>query len=191
MSDLFFYGTLRHLPLLELVLGHVPEVEPAQLPDHAVLWAQGQAFPMIVSKSGAQAEGVLLRGVSDVDRAALDYYEGGFAYELRPVTVETGAGPCWAEVFFPVTEDRWQPGAPWSLDDWLARWGRVTMRAAQEVMDRRGAYAAREVAGMLPFFRARAWAHEIAAKGAPQTLRRASGKKNADIFCGISLRPEI
>jgi nudix-type nucleoside diphosphatase (YffH/AdpP family) len=188
LSDLFFYGTLRHLPLLELVLGHAPEVEPAQLPDHAVLWAAGQAFPMIVAQPGARAEGLLLRGVSDADRAALDYYEGGFAYELRPVTVETGAGSCAAEVFFPVSEDRWKPGAPWSLDDWLDRWGGVTMRAAQEVMDRRGAYPAREVAGMLPFFRARAWARDIAAEGAPQTLRRASGIEDVD-YQGLHGRP--
>ncbi|MBV7392751.1 gamma-glutamylcyclotransferase [Mameliella sediminis] len=179
MSDLFFYGTLRHLPLLELVLGRLPEVTPAVLPDHAVVWAKGQAFPLILSRPGTSAEGLLVRGLSEEDRAALDYYEGGFAYALRPVTVSTSEGAAQAEVYFPETT-RWEPGAPWSLEDWADRWGGISMRAAREVLDRRGSYDAREVAGMLPFFRARAWANEIAAEGAPQTLRRASGMEDVD-----------
>ncbi|WP_342744932.1 gamma-glutamylcyclotransferase [Antarctobacter heliothermus] len=179
LSNLFFYGTLRHLPLLELVLGRVPDMVPARLPGHAVVWAEGQAFPLVIERDGGMAEGMLVRGLSDADRAALDFYEGGFVYALRPVMVDTDEGAHAAEVYFPQT-DRWRPGADWSLDDWAARWGTVTMGAAREVMDRRGSFEAREVAGMLPFFRARAWAGQIASKGAPQTLRRASGMEDVD-----------
>lgn len=176
---MFFYGTLRHLPLLELVLGRLPRLEPATLPGHAVVWAKAQAFPLVVERAGAQAQGVLVRDLSQADRAALDFYEGGFAYALQPVSVETVHGPQAAQVYFPQT-DRWRPGADWSLEDWEDQWGTVTMGAAREVMDRRGAYSAQEVAGMLPFFRARAWAIQNAAKGAPQTLRRTSGMEDID-----------
>nr|WP_254694738.1 NUDIX domain-containing protein [Antarctobacter heliothermus] len=161
------------------MLGRVPDIVPARLPGHAVVWAEGQAFPLVIERDGGMAEGVLVRGLSDEDRAALDFYEGGFVYALHPVNVDTAEGPHAAEVYFPQT-DRWRPGADWSLDDWAARWGAVTMGAAREVMDRRGSYDAREVAGMLPFFRARAWAEQIAAKGAPQTVRRASGMEDVD-----------
>lgn len=162
---------------------------PARLPGHAVVWAKGQAFPLMIERDSGMAQGVLVRGLSDADRAALDFYEGGFVYALRPVTVQSDEGPLTAEVYFPQT-DRWTPGADWSLDDWAARWGTVTMGAAREVMDRRGAYEAGEVAGMLPFFRARAWAAQIAAKGAPQTLRRASGMEDVDYqgACGTPFK---
>jgi hypothetical protein len=40
MDSLFFYGTLRHLPLLELILGGapMPDLREAMLPGHEVLW---------------------------------------------------------------------------------------------------------------------------------------------------------
>lgn len=142
---------------------------------------------MIVARPGGMAEGVLVRGLSNEDRAALDYYEGGFVYTLRPMSVETEAGTAEAEVFFPDSE-KWRPGADWSLEDWAARWGAVTLEAARELLDRRGAYSAAEVAGMLPFFRARAWAGQIAATAAPQTLRRRSTPGDID-YQGLRGQP--
>ena len=56
MLPLFVYGTLRHLPLLEQVIGHpVPEADrrAATLRDHLARWAQGQAFPMVMPEPGA------------------------------------------------------------------------------------------------------------------------------------------
>jgi ADP-ribose pyrophosphatase len=187
LSDLFFYGTLRHLPLLELVLGRVPDTVAARLPGHAAVWAEGQAFPMIVERADAEAEGLLVRGLSPDDRAALDFFEGGFVYSLRPVVVETEDGSAQAEVFFPATE-KWRPGADWRLQEWVDRWGAVSLAAAQEVMDRRGHYSAKDVAGMLPFFRARAWAGQIAATAAPQTLRRQSTAEDID-YQGLRGQP--
>jgi nudix-type nucleoside diphosphatase (YffH/AdpP family) len=142
---------------------------------------------MIVEQAGAEAEGLLLKGLCAEDRAALAYYEGGFAYALRPSTVQTDAGPAQAEVYFPDT-DKWRPGASWSLEAWVTDWGDMSLAAAREVMDRRGAYSAQEVAGMLPFFRARAWAGQIAAKAAPQTLRRRSTSADID-YQGLRGQP--
>ena len=50
--DFFFYGTLCHAPLLQLVLGRAVATETALLPDHAVFWADGGAFPLIGAVSG-------------------------------------------------------------------------------------------------------------------------------------------
>ncbi|WGW05870.1 gamma-glutamylcyclotransferase [Tropicibacter oceani] len=171
MPDLFFYGTLRHLPLLELVLGRpVPEMRQARLDGYAVHSAKDQPFPMIVAQNGAQAQGVFMPGLSAVDVARLDFYEGGFAFDLIPVTVHTADGPADAQVYLP-RAGQWQIGPLWSLDDWAARWGTMTVTAAREVMDRFGTMEADRIIPLLPFFRARAWARQMAASGAPQTLR--------------------
>ncbi|WP_372886763.1 NUDIX domain-containing protein [Shimia sp.] len=163
MKSLFFYGTLRYVPLLSLVLGRSVEeldLAPASLPGHGVVWADEQSFPMIVEATGA-APGLLVRGLSEADLARLDFYEGGFGYDLRPMRVDTheagakGSEAC--EVYFP-HPGRWQPGAPWSLEDWIARSGEMTLHAAREVMGYFGSHAPDDLARMFPMIRARATA---------------------------------
>ena len=90
MTDLFFYGTLCHAPLLAAVLGRVAEVEPASLPGHEVLWSADGPWPVIRAAVGASAEGVLLRGASAEDVARLDFYEGGFGYGARELPLPQG-----------------------------------------------------------------------------------------------------
>ncbi|MEP2680482.1 MAG: gamma-glutamylcyclotransferase family protein, partial [Sulfitobacter sp.] len=105
MIDLFFYGTLRYVPLLELVLGRGGDdldVTPVSLTDHQVFSVQDQIFPMIAEVPGAAAQGLLVRGLSDRDLAMLDYYEGGFDYGLKPVTLTLPSGDlAAAQVYFP------------------------------------------------------------------------------------------
>ncbi len=159
MRDLFFYGTLRSLALLEIVLGRAAEriaTGPARLADHAVLWVEGAPYPTIVRRRGATAEGLLVRGLTDTDIDRLIFYEGGFDYALRPVTVETHAGPVQAEMFFP-PEGQDRPGPDWSLEEWERRWGPTSRRAAEEVMAFFGRLAPQEIARRFPQIRRRAW----------------------------------
>ena len=133
MTTFFFYGTLCHAPLLRTVLGREVQAIPARLPDHSVFWVAGRAFPMIEA-GGAGAEGVLVADMSAEDVARLNFYEGGFAYQTRDVTVEAeGAGRVPAQVYFP-DPGRWQPGAPWRLEDWAARWGDTVVTTARDAM---------------------------------------------------------
>ncbi|MGC9370809.1 MAG: NUDIX domain-containing protein [Paracoccaceae bacterium] len=174
MTSLFLYGTLRHAPLLELVLGHDLEglaLEPARWPGHAVHWAEGESFPLIVDSDGAAAEGLLLSGLGPEDLARLDFYEGGFGYAPGPVTVETEAGPRAAQVYLP-PDSGLAPGAAWDLDDWAARWGALTLLAAEEVMRAYGQRPAEAVARRFPSIRARAQSRLNARRGGPATLRR-------------------
>jgi nudix-type nucleoside diphosphatase (YffH/AdpP family) len=171
MDDIFLYGTLCHAPLLARVLGHAPHAVPAVLPDHRVSWVDGQPFPMIASAPGDRAGGLLLQSLGPDDVARLDFYEGGFSYELKVVTVETETGPRTAKVFFPQAGTV-QPGAAWSLSNWVARWGAIAMDQAEEVMARYGRQSADEIARLLPVMRARAWARQLATDSAPATLRR-------------------
>ena len=159
MNSLFFYGTLRHVPLLAIVLGRPAKdlnVREAILPGHAVYWAKDQAFPMIV-EGGRGANGVLICDLTDTDVARLNFYEGGFDYELKPVTVLVDGQNAHTEVYFPES-GLWQPGAIWSLQDWTSRWGDMTLFAAQEVMGYFEQRSTQEVAQLFPMIRARATA---------------------------------
>lgn len=167
MVSLFFYGTLRHPPLLEAVLGRPADAidaVPAELPDHAACWVKDRSFPTIVARPGARARGLLVRGLSDDDLARLNYYEGGFSYDLRSLDVEAEGGSVPAQVYFP-HPGLWTPAEPWSLEDWVRDWGAMSVFAAQEVMGYFGSRTAEEVAAMFPMIRARADSRARAAKG--------------------------
>ncbi len=174
MADLFFYGTLRHLPLLEIVLGRgadLLDAVPGVLPDHAVSWVRDQPFPIIHARPGAAAPGLLLRGLSDADVARLRFYEGGFDYDLRQMDLRLEAGQgARAQVFFPAPE-RWPLGAAWALADWVAEWGAISEQAAREVMAWYGRKTPQEIAAAFPGIRRRAAAHVAARSRAPDPER--------------------
>ncbi|WP_300517508.1 gamma-glutamylcyclotransferase [Aliiroseovarius sp.] len=180
--DLFFYGTLRHAPLLRLVLGceSRARTRPAALAGHAVSWAEGQCFPMMHAEPGGTARGVLVTGLSDEDIARLDYYEGGFAYELRDVTLSTDSGPARARAWFP-QDGHWTPGDPWFLEDWAAIWGDMTVHAAREVMSYYPQVPAAEVQNRFTMIRMRADSRVRAATPVPASLRGDFGAGDVDI----------
>ncbi len=163
MTAHFFYGTLRHIPLLEIVLGRSADEivrTPERLENHAVLAVAEGPFPCIVAQPGAVAEGLLVEGLTPQDVARLDFYEGSFAYDLIDVVLAGGTS---ARVYFP-RAGVWTTAAPWSLEVWQAAWGTLSCLSACEVMDYMGRYSADEVAGMFPMIRARAAARINAAQ---------------------------
>ena len=168
MTPLFCYGTLRHPPLLEIVLGRPLDglhVSEAILPDHAVCQVKGQSFPMIVPENGAQAAGLLVRDLTASDIARLEFYESGFERNLNPVQVTPEAGtPESAQVFF-ADASLWSPGDPWSLQDWVNEWAALSCRAATEVMDYFGVKSDADLARLFPMITARAAASLNAVAG--------------------------
>ncbi|MFV1876805.1 NUDIX domain-containing protein [Nioella sp.] len=161
MTPLFFFGTLRHQPLLDIVLGRVLTPEPAHLPGYRVAWAKGESFPMLAADAGRTAEGVLAHGLTDDDMDRLNFYEGAFSYDLVDVTVEGATGPVPSRVFMP-KEAPWHPGADWQLQDWVDQWGPLTLIAAGEVMRAYGRETASQVAARFPIIRARAQSYVMA-----------------------------
>lgn len=182
----FFYGTLCHMPLLSRVLGRDPQAVAAQLADHAVHWAEGQDFPMILARQGAIAQGLLVPGLSPEDRARLDFYEGGFGYRTRSVAVATPAGEVQAQVYWP-DPGLWQPGAPWSLADWAMVWGDAVAAAALDVMALYGCKEAGAVAGRRGPMLVRGASRVRAASAAPAALRRSTGP--ADVAVAARREP--
>ncbi|SLN71871.1 NUDIX domain-containing protein [Roseisalinus antarcticus] len=166
----FFYGTLRHAPLLRAVLGRDPgPLEPARLDGHEVRWIAGQNVPMIQPGPG-EAQGLLFEPQPG-DAERLDAYELGFAYGTRRHSVSAATGRVEAEIYFP-DEGAFTPGPPFELQDWVADWGPMAVSAAAEFI---GRFAAGEpldrLEGFFSAMQARGWARELARAGAPTELR--------------------
>ncbi|MBL8561616.1 MAG: gamma-glutamylcyclotransferase, partial [Gemmobacter sp.] len=141
MTDLFFYGTLCHAPLLAAVLGRGDvALEPAVLPGHEVLWSAEGPWPVIRAAAGASAHGGLLRGASAEDVARLDFYEGGFGYVTRDLPLSQGR----ARVYLP--PEGAPVAGPWVLAEWVQLWGAAAVATAPDVMALRGQRTGPEVA---------------------------------------------
>lgn len=188
MSGVFLYGTLRHLPLLRIVVG--PEADAgvkARLPGHAVYRVKDQDFPMIAEAPGAVAEGLFLPDISDAAKARMDFYEAGFDFDRRPVEVETAQGSRSATVFFPAS-GHWQAGPAWSLADWARSWGRVAERAADEIMERFGQDDAAAIARFRPQIWQRA-ASQVRAQADRPAIGVRIGFRDTDVKTTSTTRP--
>lgn len=170
MTDIFLYGTLRHINLLELVLGRPRDridLFEAELADYAVFRARDQACPAIVAKPGQRAPGLLVRNLSADDVARLRFYDGKLDHDLRNLVVETDSGErIAADMVFTVSSEQ-KAGEPWFLKDWVRDWGDLTLRAADEMMRHFGKLDATEVAALVPAMLRRADAFMAAQKRAP------------------------
>ncbi|MCX7565516.1 NUDIX domain-containing protein [Sulfitobacter sp. F26169L] len=157
---LFFYGTLRHLPLLEIVLGRsldTIQLTEEVLANYTACAAAEGPFPTLIATKGGYAQGVLVRGLTAEDIARLDYYEGGFDYDLIDVQVESGEA---AQVYI-CAPDRWTATKPWDLDKWAADWAEMSCHAAVEVMGHYGQRSRDEVADIFGQIRGRAWSKTL------------------------------
>lgn len=162
-------------------------VRPARLDGHAVRWARGESFPLLVAEDGAAVEGLLLDAPNAQALARVDFYEAAFGYVRRPVTVTTEAGPVEAQVYVP-PGDMWPVGAPWALNDWVQSWGTLTLRAAAEVMDRFGQAAPQEVGRHFTQTRMRAASWRRAQEDSvPNVLR--SGLTQENVATAARRRP--
>lgn len=171
MIPRFVFGTLRHAGLRAIVAGEDPATRPASLKGHDVCAVKDAAFPMLVANEDAQADGLVLEGLSEEAMARIDFYEGIFRYRRVPVEVATDDGAVAAEVYLP-PEEGLIPDGPWDFDGWITHHAALNMVAAEEVMERRGINSPEELATLYPFIRARGWSHLRARQTpAPTTLR--------------------
>lgn len=162
LSDVFLFGTLRHMPLLEIVLGEdVSErCVGARAEGYRIARAQDQVFPLLVEAENGAAQGVLLKNVDAQERARLDHYELGFGYALEPI--ETDRGPA---LVYVAREGAYAPAEGWSLTDWVENHWPYVRYAAQEMMALLGIVEAREMARWFKSINARAHARSEASGG--------------------------
>ena len=178
MSNLFVYGTLCDLDLLTVVLGRQmdhSDVAPAQLCDHAVYWAEGQNYPLIITQADGVAQGILISNLSTDDLARLDFYEGGFGYSTRMTEVSCDGKAISALVYFP--EPTHTPlGDAWSLADWQRDWGAMSRLAATEFMQSFGLADPRSLVPFFKMMQVRAHARVIAQSDTKQRVERGPEK---------------
>jgi len=175
---MFFYGTLCHLDLLELVIGRPlrdGEVREARLPGHAVYWAKDQIFPMIRKEEGGFAKGIVFKADEDA-LARLNFYEGGFNFDLELVVPEGEKDP--VEVYF-AQPGSWEFGAPWSLEDFIRDHGTHNLRTAASFMRLYGKVGRDEAMKRLPMLRAMALKGWRVGESAPNNKR--AGMTTADV----------
>lgn len=170
MTAFFFYGTLCHLPLLETVLGRRVAARADALADHRVMRAAGQPFPLIEAAPDQTAPGLFVPDLTPQDVARLDYYEAGFAFHTRDVTLVSGAV---ARVYFP-DPDQWAADGPWDLAAWVAERGAVVVATAGDVMALFGQKPAEAVLPRYPMMLVRGASRHRAGVPAPASLRRAA-----------------
>lgn len=180
MTAMFFYGTLCHAPLRAVVLGREVAVRPARLDGYAVRLAQDEGFPILVEQTGGAVEGLLTEPLTEGDLARLGFYEGGFAFALRAVTLEAGGAPAPAAVFWP-EEGRWQPGAAWDLAAWQDRWGDTVTETARDVMALYGRADPAAVLARYPQMLVRGGARVRARQTKPTTQRRAAAPGDVQV----------
>lgn len=178
---MFFFGTLRHVPLLEAVCGTPADrldLTPARLPGYRVARVKDEVFPMLEEAEDTAAEGLLARGL-DADQATrLDLYEGRFGYVLVPQRVEALGESHAALVYFP-DGHRLTPEGPFSLEDWARDHGRASVLAAEELFAVAGDMSMEALSQYWPAMKTRAHSRAMAERATPRP--GPSGLTRADI----------
>lgn len=164
--DLFIFGTLLHLPLLEVVSGDkdiAQRITWAVRPGYRVSRVKGQVFPIMHEDADSVAEGVIVEGLSAAHLERLDFYEKAFEYErVDFVVLDKDQAPRSVSAYVPA-EGRWSPAEPWSRDSWIAEYGEVTAMTAVEAMAGFGVMTAPEMGAQYPNMMSRAASRQRAA----------------------------
>lgn len=109
---LFVYGTLRFAPVLEALLGRVPQMSPASVVGWRAAALPGRVYPGLVPAADRRCDGILLSGLRRSDRVVLDMFEGDpyEPRELRLADGRTAVAYLWRNTA-DVTADDWDPQA--------------------------------------------------------------------------------
>ena len=143
MTNIFLYGTLCDKELLEICLGRSLSsinLVSAKLENHSVFWVKNKNFPVIKFDHGSFTQGLAVLDLKEQDLEQLDFYEGGFNYELRKASIilkdnilASKNNLIYAYVYFN-NDDKIEVDKRWNLDDWQRRHGLISRLVAKEYM---------------------------------------------------------
>jgi len=143
MTNVFLYGTLCDRELLEICLGRSLDnvkLVNAEIENHSVFWVKDKNFPVIKFNRGSVAKGLAVLDIEDHELERLDFYEGGFNYELikshiilKNINFYKKENKLEAYVYFN-NDDKFEIGKDWNLDEWQSRYGLISRLAAKEYM---------------------------------------------------------
>ena len=142
MTNIFLYGTLCDRELLEVCLGRSLDnvnLVRAELENHSVFWVKNNNFPVIKFNRGSFAKGLAVLDLEDHDLNRLDFYEGGFNYELRKSFIILkdkdfdSKNKIEAYVYFN-NDKEIEIGKEWNLGEWQRCYGLISRLVAKEYM---------------------------------------------------------
>ena len=143
MINIFLYGTLCDKELLEICLGRSLSsinLVSAKLENHSVFWVKNKNFPVIKFDHGSYTQGLAVLDLKEQDLEQLDFYEGGFNYELRKASIilkdyilTSKNNIIYAYVYFN-NDDKIELGKRWNLEEWQRRYGLISRLVAKEYM---------------------------------------------------------
>ncbi|MGB0958660.1 MAG: NUDIX domain-containing protein [Halocynthiibacter sp.] len=137
MASVFIYGTLCHLPLLELVSGDMPKISKDQITGFRATFSTDHSYPVLVPDADAVLPGLRLENLGASALLRLDYYEGLFGYKRQAHTLSSGEV---AEIYMPPALET-PTETPWDLTRWLPNWADLTLEMAREIMALEGCVA--------------------------------------------------
>ncbi len=157
--DLFLFGTLLHIPLLEQVSGDgdvVSKIRWAVRPGYRVSRVDGHVFPMMHEDADGVAEGIIVSGLDEHALARLDYYEKAFGYDRVDFAVLDENQMARNVTAYVPEPGRWTPAEPWDREDWIAKFGKLTTITAKEAMSEIATMPAAQMGAQYPQMMARA-----------------------------------
>lgn len=171
LPALFFFGTLRHSPLLEAVIGDCGHLDLAEdcLPGYRLRAVSEGPFPSVEPSAEAAVAGVRVEGLTPENLSRLDFYENCFDHTLRGVVTAEGQP---VEVYM-AKPDAWTLAGPWSMAEWVRDWGALSVFAAEEVMSYFTSRSPHDVGAMFPMI----WARAASRVRAHQMTARAGGSQ--------------
>lgn len=180
MTTFFFYGTLRHRPMLELLSGGTGGAQgrDAVLPDHKVLRSVEGDMPILVPETGRTIRGAAW-DLPEEARERLDAYELPFGYTRRRVTMLVEGQPVEGQAYYP-PESLEASGEEWSFESWLRHSLPLPMRRAAEIAALDPAPLGESLQEQGPMIDHRA-AASMRARGRPVTLRHRAGPEDFEL----------
>ncbi|MFI9404397.1 gamma-glutamylcyclotransferase family protein [Nocardia sp. NPDC052316] len=105
---LFVYGTLQFPEILEVLIGRVPQRQPATAPGWRVATLTDRLYPGLVPAPNGLAHGTILSGLTPAEWEILDAFEDD-EYDLRPIQLADSTHPIWTYVWTSaVAQDDWR-----------------------------------------------------------------------------------
>jgi len=135
--NIFIFGTLMDVTLLEIVLGRKVELLPATLKDHGVFKVLDADYPVMVKSAGLVSNGIILNDLTKVDILRTDFYEHIFDYFLQPIQVLSEDILIDTQVYMP---NKAIPRLEelWNLSYWQDASGKSMHNFAEKVMAKFG-----------------------------------------------------
>jgi hypothetical protein len=129
----FFFGLLRDMDMLELVIDRRPPAQAiprARLGDARLVRLREETFPMLVRSPGEWVPGVIVEGLTGADVERIHFFES-VEYEPCAVEVELLEGGRAEALAFAATTRVGHDDVAWRFEDWVARHKARDLREAE------------------------------------------------------------